>query len=155
MPKIDIKRLKQDVKRFQADRPSGVGPGGHRLTGNKDLVRKLLPYFDELHAQGATWANIAASLAAQGVLQGNAQPIGTNRLTALVSAVRQDVRNKALAEAARQQRSDVRRPQASPALTLSLELDAAARRSAPVKSSSEQEHRLAALDRAKTILKKD
>ena len=107
MLKLNLSQLKQSVNQKKAGRPDGVGPGGWKLTGSKQIVRDHLPAFDELKAAGATWVEIAAGLAAQGVIQGDNKPMTSKRLTALVSAVRKEAAKKKTDILHRAKRTDV------------------------------------------------
>jgi len=84
---IDLKRLHTDVKRLKAARVGS--PIGKIKTGATEIIRNN---FDELvrlhHEDGATWTEIASGLAAQGVTQGEGQPLTGRRLTALMHNVR-------------------------------------------------------------------
>src|ERR1700722_6059126 len=85
--KIDLKRLQSDVKRLKASRINS--PIGKVKTGATEVIRR---HFDELermrHEEGASWTEIAAGLAAQGVTQGDGQPLSGRRLTALMHNIR-------------------------------------------------------------------
>src|ERR1700694_492792 len=85
--KIDLKRLRSDVKRLKASRVDS--PIGKVKTGATDVIRR---HFDELdrmhHEDGASWTEISAGLAAQGVTQGDGQPLTGRRLTALMHNIR-------------------------------------------------------------------
>jgi hypothetical protein len=84
---ILCKRLRSDVKRLKASRVDF--PIGKVKTGATDVIRR---HFDELermhHEDGASWTEIAAGLAAQGVTQGDGQPLTGRRLTALMHNIR-------------------------------------------------------------------
>ncbi|NEU14740.1 hypothetical protein G3T14_21925 [Methylobacterium sp. BTF04] len=110
MPFLDLSRLRRDLKRRQAARPQGQGPGGRPVTGSMAIVREHLVAFEALHRDGASWVDIAAALAAQGVTQGTgdaAQPITARRLTALMASVRRERERHARAGQARVRRSDL------------------------------------------------
>ena len=85
--KIDLKRLRSDVKRLKASRVDS--PIGKVKTGATEIIRR---HFDELermhHKDGASWTEIAASLAEQGVTQGDGRPLTGRRLTALMHNIR-------------------------------------------------------------------
>jgi hypothetical protein len=85
--KIDLKRLRSDVNRLKAGRVDS--PIGKIKTGATEIIRR---HFDELermhHEDGAAWNEIAAGLAAQGVTQGDGQPLTGRRLTALMHNIR-------------------------------------------------------------------
>ncbi|SRR6266404_625266 len=85
--KIDLRRLRSDVKRLKADRVDS--PIGKVKTGATEVIRE---HFDELermhHEDDASWTEIAAGLAAQGMTQGEGQPLTGRRLTALMHNIR-------------------------------------------------------------------
>jgi hypothetical protein len=84
---IDLKRLRNDVKRLKADRV--VSPIGKIKTGATEIIRKNFVELERMHyVDGATWPEIAAGLAAQGVTQGDGLPITGRRLTALMHHIR-------------------------------------------------------------------
>lgn len=110
MPPLDLSRLRRDLKRRQAARPQGQGPGGRPVTGSMAIVREHLQAFEALHRDGASWVDIAAALAVQGVTQGTgetAQPITARRLTALMASVRRERDRHARAGQARMRRNDL------------------------------------------------
>lgn len=114
MPKLDLKRLAKDVDTLRQSRPVDLGPGGRRLTGAMAIVRDNLEALEALKANGSTWVDIAAGLAAQGVTQGNGDPITGKRLTALRASVMRQAAKKAEAQARRMGRPDLRRAPSSP-----------------------------------------
>jgi len=85
--KIDLKRLRSEVNRLKANRIDS--PIGKIKTGATEIIRR---HFDELermhHEDGASWTEIAAGLAAQGVTQGDGRPLTGRRLTALMHNIR-------------------------------------------------------------------
>ena len=109
MPKLDLKRLAKDVDTLRNDRPVDRGPGGRRLTGAMEIVRDNLEALEALKAAGSTWVEIAAGLAAQGVTQGEGEPITGKRLTSLCASVKRQAAQKAAAEARRLARLDLQR----------------------------------------------
>lgn len=109
MPKLDLKRLAKDVDTLRMSRPLGVGPGGRRLTGAMAIVRDNLDALEALHAAGASWVDLAAGLAAQGVTQGEGEPLTGKRLTALIASVRRQAARRVVAEARRRARPDLPR----------------------------------------------
>lgn len=151
---IDLKKLKRDVAKRQASRPAGMAPGGRRATGSMAVVRQHLPQFDALRAAGASWSEIAAGLAGQGVTQGEGQePITAKRLTALVTLVRKAEAKRAAAIVERAARPDAP-PRPAPApLTLSVELIPHKPDGDVRAAPSEESHRHAALARSKALLK--
>lgn len=85
--KIDLKRLRSDVKRLKADRVDS--PIGKIKTGATEIIRSHFDELERMHYQdGASWNEIAAGLAAQGVTQGDGQPLKGRRLTALMHNIR-------------------------------------------------------------------
>lgn len=84
---IDLKRLRTDVKRLKAKRVAS--PIGKTKTGATEVIRNNLDELERMHlVDGATWMEIAAALAAQGVTQGDGLPITGRRLTALMHHIR-------------------------------------------------------------------
>ena len=159
---LDIKRLKRDVTKRQADRPTGVISGGRRATGSMAIVRQHLAHLDALRAEGATWAEIAAGLAEQGVTQGEGAPLTAKRLTALVTLVRRAAAKRVAKIAERQARADTvksetgsgGRLKAGPKLTLSPELMPSSEKTAdPI--ITEGELRRMSFDRHAHLFKKD
>ncbi|TYO64279.1 hypothetical protein FXV83_23215 [Bradyrhizobium hipponense] len=85
--KIDLKRLRGDVKRLKADRVAS--PIGKIKTGATEIIRSNFEELERLRREdGATWTEIASALAAQGVTQGEGQPLTGRRLTALMHNIR-------------------------------------------------------------------
>lgn len=92
---IDLKRLRGDAKRMKAARIAS--PSGKVKTGATKVIRDNFHELERLHnVDGVTWADLASSLAAQGVTQGAGLPITGRRLTALMHNVRS--RAKKMAE---------------------------------------------------------
>lgn len=84
---VDLKRLRGDVKRLKAARV--VSPIGKIKTGATEIIRNNFDELERLHHEdGASWTEIASGLAAQGVTQGEGQPLTGRRLTALMHNVR-------------------------------------------------------------------
>ncbi|MCB4806470.1 DNA-binding transcriptional MerR regulator [Methylobacterium brachiatum] len=102
---LDPKRLARDAKRAQAQRPDSTI--GRETTGVTRAVRAGLPVIRQLRAAGVTWAAIAEALSAQGVTQGEGQPLTASRLTAIVTQVEAQERRKADREARRRTRPDL------------------------------------------------
>ncbi|MEW6640611.1 MAG: hypothetical protein AB1586_08890 [Pseudomonadota bacterium] len=84
---LDLKRLRGDMKRLKAARV--VSPIGKIKTGATEIIRNNFDELERLHRDdGATWTEIASGLAAQGVTQGEGQPLTGRRLTALMHNIR-------------------------------------------------------------------
>lgn len=84
---IDLERLRTDVKKLKADRQDS--PIGKTKSGATQVIRSNLAELERMYREdGATWTEIAAGLAAQGVTQGDGQPITGRRLTALMHNIR-------------------------------------------------------------------
>lgn len=159
---LDLRKLKGDVAKRQAARPVGVAPGGRRATGSMAIVRQHLADLEALRAKGATWAEIAAGLAEQGMTQGEAgEPITAKRLTAIVTLVRKAEVKRAEVTAQRASRIDLRRaPAPSPAtdrtrLALAPELRTSDAPSASSVHEAEEEYRLDKLRRVESFFKPD
>lgn len=159
---LDLRKLKGDVAKRQAARPVGIAPGGRRATGSMAIVRQHLADFDALRAKGATWAEIAAGLAEQGVTQGeNREPITAKRLTAIVTLVRKAEVKRAEVTAQKASRADLRRDPAPPTATdrtrlaLAPELRTPDAPSASSVHEAEEEYRLNKLRRVEGFFKPD
>ena len=84
---IDLKGLRAHVKQLKARRASS--PIGKIKTGASEVIRANFEEIERLHREdGATWTEIASGLAAQGVTQGEGQPLTGRRLTALMHNIR-------------------------------------------------------------------
>lgn len=84
---IDLKSLRDYVKLLKAERQDS--PIGKIKSGATEIIRTNLRELERMHREdGATWTEIAAGLAAQGVTQGDGQPITGRRLTALMHNIR-------------------------------------------------------------------
>lgn len=84
---IDLKTLRGHVKRLKANRVAS--PIGKIKTGATEIIRKHFDELERLHREdGASWTEIASGLAAQGVTQGEGQPLTGRRLTALMHNIR-------------------------------------------------------------------
>lgn len=93
MIRLNLGKLAADVGREQGRRNPGQGAGAMAA------IRENLAAIEALRSGGATWAAIAAGLAAQGVTQRDGGPITDKRLTALIDSIkRQDARRRARAE---------------------------------------------------------
>jgi hypothetical protein len=92
---IDLEHLRDFVKQLKADRQGS--PIGRVKSGATEIIRKNLRQLERMHKEdGATWTEIAAGLAAQGVTQGDGEPITGRRLTALMHNIRvQEERSQA------------------------------------------------------------
>lgn len=84
---IDLKGLRAHVKQLKARRASS--PIGKIKTGATEVIRANFEEIERLHREeGASWKEIASGLAAQGVTQGEGQPLTGRRLTALMHNIR-------------------------------------------------------------------
>ena len=84
---IDLKGLRAHVKQLKARR--ATSPIGKIQTGATEVIRANFEEIERLHREdGATWTEIASGLAAQGVTQGEGQPLTGRRLTALMHNIR-------------------------------------------------------------------
>lgn len=117
------------------------------------VVRENLAQLEALHAAGASWVDIAASLASQGVLHGSGAPLTGRQLTALIASVRRQARKRQARTAQRVERPDL--PNVA-TKRLQLSPDLVERRPTPTPSllATEEDlrrERLASLD---SLLKK-
>lgn len=161
MPKLDFKRLTNDVDALRRSRPADLGPGGRRLTGAMAIVRDNLDALEAMHAGGATWGDIAAGLAAQGVTQGAGDPLTAKRLTALCASVKRQAAKRAAKQAKvqveRSRRLDLRPTPVAPARRLQLASDLTPKPLTPpeLSAASEQEIRQAQFDGLQDLIRKD
>ncbi|MCE4225956.1 hypothetical protein HCU64_19580 [Methylobacterium sp. C25] len=125
---LDPARLKSDVARLRETRSPALAPGSRRLTGAMAVVRHHLDLLQRLHAEGATWVDLAAGLAAQGVTQSHGAALTGRRLTALIASVERQDRRRAAREAERLARADLVRP---------VCMQAPAKMSSPVRLAAE------------------
>lgn len=154
MPKLDLTKLTSEIKRRLRDRPEGVGPGGRPVSGAMAVVRENLAQLEALHAAGASWVDIAASMASQGVHHGSGAALTGRQLTALIASVRRQARKRQARTAQRLARPDLPKVTA-PRLQLSPDL--AERRPTPTPSplATEEDLRREALASLNDLLKKD
>jgi hypothetical protein len=152
---IDSKRLKKDCANAQAT----LAAGGHglRRTGATAIIEPILPLILELRAQKHSWAAIAAALAKQGVVQGvDREPITARRLTALISAINNRVRQQEARLSGRDKRRDLAPlPASSHGLALSTDLQ---RTDGAITIASDSEETIRHQefeDRVRSLLKKD
>jgi hypothetical protein len=83
---LDLKRLRADASKLQNERSKSRS--SRETTGTTRAIRAALPEIYKLREDGVQWSVIAASLAAQGIVQGQDRtPLATNRLTALVRQI--------------------------------------------------------------------
>ena len=84
---IDLKQLRQYVSQMRTGRQDS--PIGKIKSGATRVIRQNLAELERMYREdGATWTEIAAGLAAQGVTQGDGQPITGRRLTALIHNIK-------------------------------------------------------------------
>lgn len=152
---LDLKRLRTDSSKLKTERlKSG---SGRETTGTTKAIRTALPTIYRLREEGVQWSDIAAALAAQGVVQGKDRvALTTNRLTALVRQIEQQNEKRA-AKAASKGVSP--RPKKiamqNPRLSLSSELEAETRAVEGRPSQSEDEIRRLAFERVQRMTEKD
>lgn len=153
MPKLDLAKLSRDLIRRRRDRPDGVGPGGRPVSGAMAIVRENLAQLEALHAAGASWVDIAASLSAQGIRRGDGEALTGRQLTALIASVRRQRQRRDAKAEQRQARPDLPKP---PARRLGLASDLVtpeSRSSEPVRT--EEDLRRDQLASLQDLLKKD
>ena len=84
---IDLKQLRNYVGQMRSGRQDS--PIGKIKSGATEVIRQNLVELERMYREdGATWTEIAAGLAAQGVTQGDGQPITGRRLTALIHNIK-------------------------------------------------------------------
>jgi hypothetical protein len=108
---IDLERLRNFVKKLKADRQDS--PIGKTKSGATQIIRNNLEELERMYREdGVTWTEIAAGLAAQGVTQGDGQPITGRRLTALMHNIRvQEGKSQARERRAEVPESDISAPE--------------------------------------------
>jgi hypothetical protein len=84
--KIDLNLLRADVKTRTLSR--AASPIGRVKTGATEVIRENLAELLQMRADGASWPELAAGLAAQGVIQGDNEPLTGRRLTALINNIK-------------------------------------------------------------------
>ncbi|KAB1070582.1 hypothetical protein [Methylobacterium planeticum] len=171
-PRLDLRRLARDAAAAPGAQRANLAPGGRAATGLMDAVRADLDALFALQAGGLTWNAIAAGLTAQGLTTADGRAITGRNLTGVISSIRRQAQRGATRDAERKTRADVRdeavatstsasaiqTPEASgsasprPALSLDLIADAAVGSRSRL---SDAERRIAALARARSLLKKD
>lgn len=154
MPKLDLSRLTRDLDRRRRDRPDGVGPGGRPVSGAMAAVRENLAQLEALHAAGASWVDIAASLASQGVHHGSGAALTGRQLTALIASVRRQARKRQARTAQRLARPDLHKVTA-PRLQLSPDLAERRPTPTPLPLATEEDLRREALASLNDLLKED
>lgn len=154
MPKLDVTRLTRDLDRRRRDRLDGVGPGGRLMSGAMAVVRENLAQLEALHDAGASWVDIAASLASQGVHHGSGAALTGRQLTALIASVRRQARKRQSRIAQRLERPDLPKVGA-PRLQLSPDLAARQPRPTSLPLATEEDLRREALTSLNSLLKKE
>ena len=152
---IDSKRLMKDCANAQAT----LAATGYarRRTGATAVIEPILPLIRELRARKHSWAAIAAALAKQGVVQGvDREPITARRLTALISAINNRVRQQEARLSGRAKRRDLAPlPANSHTLALSTDLQRTDVATAIASDSEETIRHQEFEDRVRSLLKKD
>ena len=105
---LDPDKLCSDVEAHRADRGKAIGSGGRPRSGAMSIVRQHLAAITALRDDGATWSEIAAALAKQGIVQGNGTPMTGRHLTALIASIRRQDTERAAAQARRAALADLR-----------------------------------------------
>ena len=100
--KVDVAKLRASVKRLAEGRPDRRKSSDLMAT-----VRPLMGVIDQLRADVVPWAVIAASLAEQGVVEGDGRPLTDKRLTSVVSKLKAQAEKRAARMQARGLRSDL------------------------------------------------
>lgn len=154
MPKLDLQKLSRDLDRRRRDRPDGIGPGGRPITGAMAIVRENLDALEALHAAGASWVEIAASLAAQGIHHGSGEALTGRQLTALIASVRRQRERREARGTQRAARSDLPKP-AGRRLALAANLVPPRPSPNTDPAHTEEELRRAQLASLQDLLKKD
>ncbi|PZR82064.1 MAG: hypothetical protein DI537_37270 [Stutzerimonas stutzeri] len=117
-------------------------------------VRENLAQLEALHAAGASWVDIAASLASQGVHHGSGAALTGRQLTALIASVRRQARKRQARTAQRLARPDLHKVTA-PRLQLSPDLAERRPTPTPLPLATEEDLRREALASLNDLLKED
>jgi hypothetical protein len=152
---LDLKRLRTDGSRLKTERSKSRS--GRETTGTTKAIRAALPTIYKLREDGVQWSDIAAALAAQGIVQGKDRvALTTNRLTALVRQIEQQNEKRA-AKAAKKGTGTQPKKNAmqNHRLSLSSELKAETRAVEGRPSQSEDEIRRLAFERVRRMTEKD
>lgn len=152
---LDLKRLSNDGSRLKTKRSKSRS--GRETTGTTKAIRMALPTIYKLRKDGVQWSDIAAALAAQGIVQGKDRiPLTTNRLTALVRQIEQQNEKRA-AKAVKKEtgRKPKKFAMQNHRLSLSSELKAETRAVEGRPSQSEDEIRRLAFERVQRMTEKD
>lgn len=135
---LDVSRLQRDVEALETEKEArGRQRDGRVKSGAMKMVRENLAQIKALHASGHIWNTIAEALAAQGLTQGDGDPITGRRLSSLVSAIEKQTERKELKLAARRQRRDLVRPERAPRLSSDLSVPPRLQTSQPGSLSEE------------------
>lgn len=103
---IDLKRLRADGRRLKATRKRS--PIGRPKTGATAIIRKNYSEILRMHENdGLRWTEIALALAAQGVTQGDGEPITGRRITALMRNLTLKAERESRNTASRLQQKDI------------------------------------------------
>ncbi len=105
---LDPDKLRQDVEVLSAERDQSSGSRGRPRSGAMSAIRQHLTAITALRDDGATWPDIAAALATQGIVQGDGTPLTGRHLTALIASIRRQDAGRAAARARRAVRVDLR-----------------------------------------------
>jgi hypothetical protein len=155
--------LKPNAKDFQASARRRQkcrieASDGRKGTGVTAAVRTLLPEIEKLRAEGVSWADIAAALSEQGIVQGKDRArLTATRLTAIFSQVRSQERRRNEKGQQRHSRHDVVAGRDCHLhLTLAPEMASPAKAFSPSPSHmSEEDIRAVRFNRFQDLIKKD
>ena len=103
---LDIKRLQRDVAALGLLRATENVARG-KASGAMAIVRTHLAEIERLRGEGATWTDMAAALAGQGVRRRDGTPITGRRLTGLIDSIRRQDAKRQRAMARRAFRGDL------------------------------------------------
>lgn len=134
-----------------------MSPIGRAKTGATEIIRENLGELLRLRGEGASWSELAASLASQGVTQGDDEPLTGRRLTALINNIK--ARDAKLMEKASRSghapaAASAPRARKHAPVRLSSEMQKPVSSELPLASVDEQELRVAELERHAHLLKR-
>lgn len=107
--RLNLHRLRRDVAARGLSREADDVARG-KASGAMAIVRAHLPEIERLKGEGATWTDIAAALAGQGVKRRDGGPITGRRLTGLIDSIRRQDAKRRRAMERRASRADLSEP---------------------------------------------
>lgn len=107
--RLNLEHLRRDVAALGLSRTTDDVARG-KASGAMAIVRAHLVEIEHLKGEGATWTDIAAVLAGQGVRRRDGGPITGRRLTGLIDSIRRQDAKRRGAMKRRASRADLPEP---------------------------------------------